>query len=156
MQVELTSKPLLTPFWLIAASFVGLADTLYLSWTHLMGILPTCAILQGCDIVLQSPYAKVFGEPLAYFGLVFYAYLLGIAILLAIDPYSKGLRFGVLVYSAIGVLCSLVFVYLWIFVIHALCIYCVVSAITTAAVFGLALWHYRTTKGPKLSPHTPE
>lgn len=133
----------LAPFWLIAASFVGIADTLYLSWNNLMGTLPTCSIVEGCAIVLTSPYAKLFGVPLAYLGLVFYVYLLGLAILLALDPYSRGLRVGALAYGIIGVVCSAIFAYIWIFLIHALCIYCLISALTTVAVFGVALWHYR-------------
>lgn len=140
------SRPLLTPFWLVAAAIVGIADTLYLSWNHLMGTLPSCSLVEGCGVVLNSPYAEVFGEPLAYFGLIFYVYLLGLALLLAYDPYSKGLRLGMLIYAAIGVLCSVAFVYMWIFLIHAICIYCVISAVTTATVFGLALWHFRITR----------
>ena len=139
-------KPLLTPFWLIAASFVGIADTLYLSWNHLLGILPTCAIVTGCDVVLTSKYAEVFGVPLAYFGFIFYLYLFGLAILLAYDPYSRGLRLGLVIYSVIGVLCSCVFAYMWVFLIRALCIYCLVSAITTIVVLALAVWHVRATR----------
>src|SRR3989344_1169576 len=138
-------KPLLTPFFIIAAAFVGIADTLYLSWNHLMGMLPSCSIVEGCSIVLTSPYAKVLGEPLAYFGLIFYVYLLGLAILLAYDPRSRGLRLGMVAYAAIGVICSAIFVYMWIFLIHALCIYCVISAVITAIIFCLALWHFRAT-----------
>jgi uncharacterized membrane protein len=143
MNPDSAARPLLTPFWLIAASFIGIADTLYLSWNYLMGTMPSCSIIEGCAIVLTSPYAKIFGVPLAYLGLVFYIYMLGVAILLAIDPHSRGLRLGALMYSAIGVVCSGIFVYLWIFLIHALCMYCVISAITTVIIFGITLWHYR-------------
>lgn len=146
MSPEISAKPLLTPFWIIASALVGIADTLYLSWNHLMGTMPSCSLVEGCSIVLTSPYAFVFGEPLAYFGLIYYIYLLGLAILLAIDPYSRGLTPGMLVYAAIGLISSAVFVYMWIFLIHALCIYCVISAVTTAVVFALALSHFRATR----------
>ena len=103
------AKVLLTPFWIIAATFVGIGDTLFLAYYQYLGITPTCALLHGCEKVLTSPYSKFFGLPLAYFGLVFYAYMLGLAILLAIDPTSRGLRFGLMLYATAGLLSSLAF-----------------------------------------------
>jgi uncharacterized membrane protein len=141
-------KILLTPFWLIAVTFIGLGDTLYLSYYHLLGIIPTCAI-GGCEIVLSSPYATPFGVPFAYIGLVYYTYMLGLAILLAIDPNSRGLRFGMLAYTTIGLLCSIGFELFQYFVIHALCMYCAISALTTLLLFIVAVWHWRATKTTK-------
>ena len=141
-QVE---KVLLTPFWLIAATFVGLGDTLYLSYYHLLGIIPTCAI-GGCEIVLSSVYATPLGVPFAYIGFVYYMYMLGLSILLAIDPTSKGLRFGVLAYTAIGLLCSIGFELFQYVVIHALCMYCAISALTTLVLFSVAVWHWRVSR----------
>ncbi|MGH7141669.1 MAG: vitamin K epoxide reductase family protein [Minisyncoccia bacterium] len=146
MYIEQKSKPSLTPFWLIAVAIAGLGDTFYLSWNKFHNTLPTCSIVHGCDVVLTSKYAEIFGVPLAYIGLVFYIYLLGLAILLAIDPHSRGLRLGTLVYAAIGLLCSCVFAYMWVFLIHALCIYCLTSAILTLIVFLLAVWHVRSAR----------
>ena len=151
MNPDAHARLLLTPFWLIAAAIAGIGDTLYLSWNYLNGTLPSCSILEGCSVVLTSPYAKVFGEPLAYLGLIFYVYLLGLALLLAYDPFSRGLRLGMIVYTAIGVACSTVFVYMWVFLIHALCVYCVISAVVTIVTFGLALWHYKQTR--QIYPH---
>src|SRR4051812_5089941 len=101
MESQTPDKPLLAPFWIIAASIVGITDTLYLSWDHILGILPACAI-GGCEIVLNSKYSVIFGVPLSYVGLVYYVYLLALAILLAIDAKSIALRLGVLGYAAIG------------------------------------------------------
>ncbi len=140
-------KVLLTPFWLIAVTLVGLGDTLYLAYYHLLGIVPGCAI-GGCEIVLNSPYSSPLGVPFAYIGVVYYAYMLCLAILLVIDPHSKGLRFGVLAYTAIGLLCSIGFELFQFFVINAMCLYCAVSAATTLALFVLALWHARLTRPP--------
>lgn len=134
----------LTPYWLIAASFIGIGDTLYLAYYHFLGLTPTCAI-GGCEIVLNSPYSSVFGVPLAYLGLVYYVYMLALAFLLSIDPDSKGLRFGALAYTAVGLLCSVGFELFQFFVIHALCMFCAISAFTTLLLFGIAVWHWRTT-----------
>ena len=145
-------KVLLTPFWLIAATLVGLGDTLYLSYYHLLGLVPGCAI-GGCEIVLTSPYSSPFGVPFAYLGLVYYAYMFCLGILLMIDPTSKGLRFGVLAYTGIGLLLSIGFELFQYFVIHALCLYCGISALTAFVLFGIAVWHWRLTSShPSIQP----
>ena len=137
-------KVLLSPSFLIAATFIGIGDTLYLVYEKLHGVIPGCLILTGCDKVLTSPYSTVLGVPLADFGVVFYVYMFALGVLLTIDPYSKGLRFGVLAYATIGLLCSIeLFQY---FVIGALCMYCAISALTTLVLFGIAVWHWKATK----------
>lgn len=141
-------KPLLTPFWLIAATLIGLGDTIFLSYYHLLGIIPGCAI-GGCEIVLSSPYTMIggpLGLPFAYAGLFYYLYMLALGILLIIDPTSKGLRLGVLAYTALGLVCSVGFELFQFFVIGALCMYCGISAATTLVLFVIALWHWRVTR----------
>lgn len=139
-------KIFLAPYYLMSAAFVGIADTLYLAYFHLMGATPGCVILNGCEKVLTSAYSKVFDVPLAYFGLVFYVYMLALAVLLAIDPVSKGLRFGLVAYTTIGLLFSIGFELFQYFVIGALCMYCAISALVTLVLFGLAMWHVRSIR----------
>lgn len=138
-------KVLLTPFWLIAATFVGLGDTLFLSYYHLLGIIPGCA-LKGCEIVLSSPYSTPLGMPFAYLGFFYYAFMLYLLLMLVIDPRSQGLRLGVLTYATIGLACSIFFELFQYFVIGALCMYCGISAATTLVLFCLAVWHWRATR----------
>lgn len=135
----------LTPYWLIAATFLGLGDTLFLAYEKFHGIVPGCLVFNGCDKVLTSPLSEFYGVPLAYIGLVYYVYMLALALLLAIDPYSKGLRLGTLVYATIGLGFSIYFEWLQYFVIGAMCQYCAISAVVTLILFGLALWHWRST-----------
>jgi uncharacterized membrane protein len=141
------TKPLLAPFYLIAATFIGIADTLFLSYYHLLNLTPGCAI-GGCEIVLTHPSATLYGLnfPFAYLGLIYYAYMLGLAALLAYDPRSKGLRLAVLGYTAVGLLCSIAFEAFQFFVIGALCMYCGISAVTTLVLFVLAVWHFKSSK----------
>jgi uncharacterized membrane protein len=137
-------KVFITPFWLIAATLIGLGDTLFLSYYAFLNIVPGCAI-GGCEIVLSSPYSHPFGVPFGYIGLVYYVYMLALGILLAIEPGSKALRFGALAYTGIGLICSIGFELFQYFVIGALCLYCGISALTTLLLFAIALWHWRTT-----------
>jgi uncharacterized membrane protein len=138
-------KVLLTPFYLIAATLIGLGDTFFLSYYQHLGITPTCAI-GGCEIVLNSIYSKFMGVPLSYIGLVFYLYMLALVILVAYDSYGKGTRLALIAYATIGLLFSIGFELTQIFVIHAICMYCAISATTTLVLFGLAVWHWRATR----------
>jgi uncharacterized membrane protein len=138
-------KPLLAPFYLIAAALIGIGDTLFLSYYAFLNQVPSCAI-GGCEIVLSSAYSHPLGVPFAYIGLFYYLHVLGLLIFLAIDPYSRGLRYALLAYTGVGLLLSIGFELFQFFVIHALCMYCAISALTTLALFSLAVWHYKTTK----------
>jgi uncharacterized membrane protein len=141
------TKPLLAPFYLIAATFIGIADTLYLSYNHFINAIPSCAI-GGCETVLTHPSATLYSlnVPLAYLGLIYYLYLLCLAAFLAFDPRSKGLRWAMLLYTGFGLVCSVAFELFQYFVIHALCMYCGISAATTAILFALSVWHFISTK----------
>ncbi len=96
--------------------------------------------------VANSPYARIYNLPVGYFGVVYYSYMFGLVALLAFDPFSRGLRFGALAYSALGVCFSIYFMYLQIAFIHAFCIYCLVSAVMTLLLFVAAISHFGTTR----------
>lgn len=140
-------KPLLAPFYIIAATFIGIADTLYLSYNHFLNLIPSCAI-GGCEVVLSHPSATLYSlnVPLAYLGLLYYAYLLCLAVLLAWEPRSKALRFAMFFYTGIGLICSIAFELYQFFVIGAMCLYCGISATTTLVLFILSVWHFRSAR----------
>ena len=143
------NSPLLSPFVLLALALVGIGDTLFLSYYHLLGVIPGCA-LKGCEVVLSSPYTMIggpLGLPFAYAGLFYYLYMFALGILLVIDPRSFGLRLGVLAYTGIGFVLSIGFELFQLFVIGALCLYCGISAVTTMLLFIAAVWHWRATRG---------
>jgi uncharacterized membrane protein len=124
----------LAPFIIIALSFIGLADTLYLSYFAYMNLIPSCAI-GGCEVVLTSQYSKFFGVPLAYLGLVYYAYLFLLAVLLTIDPKSRVLTGAMALYTIFGLILSAIFeFYIQGHLLGTYCMYCAISAITTLAL----------------------
>lgn len=138
-------KPPLAPYLMLALAMIGIADAFYLAHASYTGSSLSCAIFEGCNTVAKSPYSHVFGTPLSYFGLIFYLYMVGVAALLAYDPRGKGMRLAALLYGAVGVGYSIYFEYLQVFVIHAICIYCLLSAILTLLLFITALVHFRKT-----------
>jgi uncharacterized membrane protein len=82
----------------------------------------------------------------AFSAVVYYLYMFGLAALLAFDPFSRGLRLAAVAYSTLGTCFSIYFMYLQIAFIHAFCIYCLVSAVTTLLLFIAALSHFRATR----------
>ena len=136
----------LTPYLLLALAMVGLGDTLYLSYFQYLNLIPGCAI-DGCEIVLTSVYSKFLGVPLSYIGLVYYAYLFCLSILMVIEPNSRAIALGALIYTAIGFILSLMFIfYIQLSLIGALCFYCAISAVVATFAFAVSVWHWRTLR----------
>ena len=129
---RLSSKVLLRAITII--SLVGFADTVYLTANHYLGTGIKCLLLEGCEIVLASPYSQVLGIPMAVIGLVFYV---GIFILASMaEIYQNNLLVKFLVLGGtLGFAASLVFLYIQIFIIGALCVYCLVSATSSTIIF---------------------
>ncbi len=140
-------KQFYAPYVLLALAAVGIAVAFYDAYQLYNGQALWCPPpVNGCNEVANSPYARIYQLPVGYFGVVYYLYMFGLAALLAFDPLSRGLRFAALAYSALGVCFSIYFMYLQIAFIHAFCIYCFVSALTTLFLFIVALSHFRTTR----------
>ena len=90
--------------------------------------------------------ARIFDVPLGNLGLVYYLYMFGLVALLALDPLSRGLRLGALLYAATGVAFSIYFMYIQFTFIKAFCIYCLISAVLTLLLLVAALSHFRATR----------
>lgn len=134
-------KPPLAPFILLALALVGIGDAFYLSYFQYLNLIPTCAI-GGCETVLTSEYSKFFGVPWSYIGLVYYVYMLCLSVLLIIDPTSRGLKLGALMYTGVGVVYSIwAIFYIQMTLIGALCQFCIISALVTLGLFVTALWY---------------
>jgi uncharacterized membrane protein len=114
---------------LIVLSVVGLLISAYLTWVHFRGVAPLCLTGSGgCERVQTNPYAVIFGLPVATLGLGAYTGLLASALLKG----EVGVLSGLFV-TLVGVLFSAYLTWLELFVIHAICQYCVLSAILMAA-----------------------
>ena len=127
---------------------VGAAVTGYLAIVKLTGNSTACPT-NGCDLVLSSPYATVFGLPLALFGFFAYASMIVFALIPLLVNSSKQTQLrsnlenwtGLLLFA--GGTAMTIFsgylMYLLAFKIQVVCIYCVGSALLSASLFTLAL-----------------
>lgn len=115
---------------------VGLLISAYLTWVHFMGVAPVCVGGSGgCETVQTSSFATIFGVPIAVLGLVGYGGLLFSALLRGV----AGVYLGFLV-ALVGVLFSAYLTYLEVFVIHAICEWCVASAALMVAALVCAVF----------------
>jgi uncharacterized membrane protein len=132
------------PAAMLALALLGLAVALYDSYVIYNGGLLWCPPpIDGCNEVAASPYARIFGLPVGYFGVVYYFYAFALAALLALDPFSPALRWGTVLYTALGVAFSVYFMVLQVGYIRAFCVYCLVSALTTVLLAISAIVHFR-------------
>lgn len=117
-------------------AFFGLADSIYLTQHEWNGTPLLCDIqnLSGCNVVATSAYSRIFGIPLAEFGVLFYGIIFVLAAL-EIIIFDQLLRRTIQAISFIGLLASLYFTSVQIFLIGAFCIYCFASALTTLFIF---------------------
>ena len=128
--------------WLMRVlSLAGMGVSGYLTWTHLANASVACGTSQSCDIVQESVYSTIGGIPVALLGLLAYATLLVLSLLRghspeSLDEYVPLAIFGI---SLIGVLYSAYLTYLELFVIYAVCRWCVSSAIIMTLIFVLSL-----------------
>lgn len=137
------------PKVMLVLALIGIAVAFYDSYVIYNGQPLWCPPpIDGCNIVADSPYARIFNLPLGYFGLVYYLYMLGLAALLAFDPFSRGLRWGTFLYASVGLSLSICFMYIQATYIGAFCIYCLISAAATLLFFIAALWHLLATRMP--------
>ncbi|MBA2736140.1 MAG: vitamin K epoxide reductase family protein [Pyrinomonadaceae bacterium] len=107
----------------------GLVDSVYLTVHHYTAEPVPCSIINGCEQVLTSSYAEMFGIPTAAFGIAAYLLAFLLAILTAFGKNQTWMAFGVLV--SIMTIFTGWLIYLQANVIEAFCQFCLLSAATT-------------------------
>jgi uncharacterized membrane protein len=99
----------------------------------------------GCETVQWSPWSQFVGMEVALIGVLGYAGLLALS-LAALRPGLMGLRWPaalLAVLAGTGVLFTVYLTYLELFVIHAICRWCVASGVIILAIFIVALLDLR-------------
>jgi uncharacterized membrane protein len=135
-------------YTMLALTLIGVAVALYVGKGSYSGEPLWCPIIDGCNIVINSPYSRIFGVPMAYFGFIYYVYMFALAARLAFDPFSTSLRFRAVLYAGVGAASSLYFMYLQLGFIQAVCIYCLISAVTTFLLLFASVWQFLATRQP--------
>ena len=139
------SKRMLIALLALCGVFLSLYLTLYKA-----GMIGTLACGTGeCETVQLSRWATFLGLPVAAWGVAFYLAVLALSLLGVQERFadSRGFALGLVLVTGWGVLFSLWLTYLELFVIHAICRWCVGSALMTVVLFVLAVMDYLAWSG---------
>jgi uncharacterized membrane protein len=127
-------------------ALIGLFVALYL-WLHTLGVIGELKCGSGgCETVQTSAYAEFLGVPVALYGVIGYAAIF-VAALAGLQPRYLRRRGPTLLIVALatgGVLFTAYLTYLELFVIHAICRWCVGSGIIIGVIWAISLLGLKT------------
>ena len=131
-----------------ALALAGIFISLYLT-LYKLGVIGelTCSI-GSCETVNTSKWSTFLHLPVALWGLLFYIEVFVISLVGTIPRFENEPFVSVLLVAdaAIGVLFSAWLTYLELAVIHAICIWCVTSAVVVTAILFVSFADLRDTR----------
>jgi len=127
-----------------AIPFLGLAGlgiAAYLAYVEITHVEAICGPIGGCNIVQASPYARILGIPIAVLGVLNY---LAVGALWVGQRYQGGrwgnqTTLGLLGLTIFGALFSIYLTCLELFVVRAVCTWCLGSAVATTILMLLVV-----------------
>ena len=130
---------------IVLLALVGLLVATYL-WLYKIGVLGELRCGTGsCEYVQTSRYAQLLGVPVALYGVVGYATLLGLGLAGLQPAMASNRRVSVLLaaLATVGFGFTLYLTAIELFVLRAVCRWCVVSAVIITAIWALSIWGVR-------------
>jgi uncharacterized membrane protein len=113
----------------LALALGGIAVSAYLTLVHYRDDLLVCAV-GGCHTVQKSPYAELYGIPVAILGLGMFVAMLGLGLLRRLRPErAETITLITFALALAGTVFTIYLTYLELFVIHAVCQWCVLTAV---------------------------
>jgi uncharacterized membrane protein len=130
------------------AALVALAGLFVAGYLTLykLGVIGTLSCSIGsCETVQLSRWATLLGLPVAAWGLGYYAVVFAATLAGVQDRFanSRGLSLALMLLTGCGLIFSLWLTYLELFVIKAICQWCVVSAVIAAVLFVICWLDWR-------------
>ena len=120
----------------IALAFVGLGVAAYLTVVHYAHQPIACNGIGDCEYVNSSKYAEVAGVPVALMGALAYATMASIVALAWLRRDAMLLLLAWTI-AAASFAFSAYLTYIELWVLDAICVYCVISASVMTALFGV-------------------
>jgi uncharacterized membrane protein len=120
---------------ILVITVIGIGIATYLTYVHYAGIKVACLSSGGCETVQASKWSKIGGIPVAVLGLV--GYVLIFASLAVRGDIGRIGGFGL---ALVGFLFSMYLTYREVFSIHAICQWCVGSAVLMTVLLILTGW----------------
>lgn len=129
---------------MIVIATAGLGVASYLTYVHYSGAPPACTAGGSCLKVQTSVYSELAGVPVALIGLLGYIAILGSLV----APNTETSRFATAAFTLTGFAFSCYLTYRELFSIHAICEWCVSSAVMMTILMCLALWRFLLGEHP--------
>lgn len=123
---------------MIGLTLLGLGVATYLTIAHYSGGTTICPLHGGCETVQHSKYSQLDGVPVALIGLIGYVLILGVLL----TPATETTRLIAVVLTVGGFGFSAYLTGRELFSIHAICPWCVSSAIIMTILACLAVWRF--------------
>ena len=132
-----------------ALAFAGVFLSAYLTLYKLGYIGELQCAVGSCETVNTSRWATFLGLPVAAWGMGFYIATLALVLVGIQERYadSRTISLALVGLTGWGVLFSGWLTYLELFVINAICMWCVISAIIVAIMFAISLADLRDFRG---------
>ena len=139
----------------LALAGIFLALYLLLYKLGMIGAL-TCSV-GSCETVNTSKWATLLGIPVAGWGVAWYLATFVLALVSIQEKFadSRFMSLALLLMTASGLIFSTYLTYLELFVIHAICQWCVVSAVLVLVMFVLSALDYRDLRDPLIGGDAP-
>lgn len=113
-------------------ALAGIAIAGYLTWVHYDEAALVCVAGGGCETVQQSRYAELASVPVALLGLVSYTVVL---VLVLWD--TAGARLAAAALAFVGLAFSVYLLALQLFVIDAVCVWCLANDVLIAPLLAV-------------------
>ncbi len=124
---------------IIGMAILGFFDAAWLTVAHYLKVPIPCGIVQGCDIVTTSAYSEIVGVPVALLGALYYLAIIVLTII-ALEKQRPALLRLISYFTWSGLIASAYFVFIQLFILKAICLWCIGSAVTSTALFVLGLF----------------
>ncbi len=125
-----------------ALATAGLAIAGYLTWSHYEHDILVCG-LGDCSVVQTSDYSVVAGIPIAILGLLMFGAVLALSLARIARPaMSEAAGAAIIFLTLTGVLYYAYLTYVEIWVLEAVCQWCVLSSVVTIAILAFEVWRF--------------
>ena len=131
---------------LLLLSFLGFIDATYLTIIHYKHIIPPCTITHGCETVLSSKFAVIFGIPLAAYGVLYFFASIILNVLVFQHIKNIWIRRIYMFFNSSGVVAAIIFLILQFIIIKAACQYCLLVELILFLLFGFSVLLLKRSK----------
>lgn len=129
-------------FLVIALSFLGFIVATYLSILHYKNAIPPCSIVKGCEIILTSRFATLANIPISLIGSTYYLAVIVLS-LIFIESKQEFIFKLLFIIIVLGAVLSLGLIMVQIFILKAICQYCLVSDFISLMLLGIVFLGFK-------------